>query len=270
MTQTPEKSYPNVVSAAHSAGMASTRAERRRTAPLRTWLAVDLGTLAYQKAWDLQIRLVNAKKAKAIAEDVILFLEHPAVFTLGRRGGCENLLVTAKFLAKADIAVIQVERGGDITFHGPGQLVVYPIVDLPRSRLKVVDFVDTLEEIMIRTARNWGIPAQRDARNRGIWVGDNKMGSIGIAVRRGISFHGLALNVSLDLSPFAWIQPCGLQGVGMTSMQRELSRALSVAQVREEVRRQFEAVLGVKLQDKSLFELQTNLHEIPDKIDNND
>ena len=156
------------------------------------------------------------------------------------------MLVSDEFLEKSGVQVIQVERGGNITFHGPGQLVVYPIVDLQTAGIKVVDFVSGLEEVMLRTAENWGIAAERNAANRGIWVGPHKMGSIGIAVRRGISFHGLALNVHTDLTPFSWIQPCGLQNVAMTTMQQETAHKLSMQQVRAFLKKQFEVVFGIK------------------------
>jgi lipoate-protein ligase B len=125
-------------------------------------------------------------------------------------------------------------------------------VDLQTARIKVVDFVGGLEEVMLRTAAHWGIAAGRNPANRGIWVGPHKMGSIGIAVRRGISFHGLALNVQTDLAPFSWIQPCGLKDVGMTTMQQESAQKLSMQQVRTVLKKQFEAVFGIKFVSKNL------------------
>lgn len=160
------------------------------------------------------------------------------------------------FLEKAGIPVIQVERGGNITYHGPGQLVMYPIIDLRVARLTVADYVENLEEVMIRVAGDWGIRAERNPINRGVWVRDNKLGSIGIAIRRGICFHGMAFNVNLSLDTFGWINPCGLQDIGMTSMERELSRKVSMHQVREATKRHFEAVFGVELVMKNLSELQ--------------
>jgi lipoate-protein ligase B len=211
-----------------------------------TWLIIDFDRIDYRKAWELQGNLLTARKERILKKDIALFLEHPPVFTLGRRGGRECMLVSEEFLEKAGVQVIQVERGGNITFHGPGQLVVYPIVDLQTARIKVVDFVNGLEEVMLRTAARWGIAAERNPANRGIWVGPHKMGSIGIAVRRGISFHGLALNVQTDLTPFAWIQPCGLKDVGMTTMQQETAQKLSMQQVRAFLKKQFQKVFGVE------------------------
>ena len=168
-------------------------------------------------------------------------------------------MVSGAFLEESGISVVQVERGGDVTFHGPGQLVVYPIVNLKEARLSVVDYVTALEEIMIRTAGDWGIMAERNSMNRGIWVGNNKLGSVGIAIRRGVSFHGFAFNVNLSLKHFNWINPCGLQGIGMTSMERELSRSVPMDQVHEAVKCHIEAVFGVELVNISLAELQNLL-----------
>ncbi len=220
-----------------------------------SWLDLDLDRVDYREAWALQENLIRARRAGSLKNDIVLFLEHPPVFTLGRRGGRQCLLVSEAFLEKAGIPIIQVERGGNITYHGPGQLVVYPIVDLQTARIKVVDFVGGLEEVMMRTAEKWGIAAKRNAANRGIWVGPKKMGSIGIAVRRGISFHGLALNVQTDLTPFSWIQPCGLQDVGMTTMRQESAQTFSMHQVRKVLKRQFEAVFDIKLVHTELSEL---------------
>ncbi|MGD9043547.1 MAG: lipoyl(octanoyl) transferase LipB [Desulfobacterales bacterium] len=227
-----------------------TRNTQHVTRNTTTWLCVDFDRIDYRDAWELQSNLIAARKDRLLPNDIVLFLEHPAVFTLGRRGGRECMLVSDKFLQQAGVQVIQVERGGNITFHGPGQLVVYPIVDLQAARIRVVDFVSGLEDVMLRTAENWGIAAERNSANRGIWVGPRKMGSIGIAVRRGISFHGLALNVQTDLTPFSWIQPCGLQNVAMTTMQQETARKLSIKQVRAVLKAHFEKVFGIKFVSK--------------------
>ncbi|MGD8881134.1 MAG: lipoyl(octanoyl) transferase LipB [Desulfobacterales bacterium] len=243
-----------------STGRSATTDNGRLTTDPQTWLSVDFGRIDYRDAWELQGNLIMARKARILPDDIVLFLEHPAVFTLGRRGGRECMLVSDEFLEKAGVQVIQVERGGNITFHGPGQLVVYPIVDLQTARIKVVDFVTGLEEVMLRTAENWGIAAERNAANRGIWVGPHKMGSIGIAVRRGISFHGLALNVHTDLTPFSWIQPCGLQNVAMTTMQQETASKLSLQQVCTVLKKQFETVFGIKFVKREWVELSSILN----------
>jgi lipoate-protein ligase B len=201
----------------------------------------------YAETWDLQARLVEARAAESLPNNVVLVLEHPAVFTLGKRGGRENLLVPEDTLARHGIPIVQVERGGNITYHAPGQLVVYPIIHLQRVGIKVVDMVHHLEEVMIRTCAEWGIQAGRNPLNRGVWVGLKKIGAIGIAVRRGVSFHGMALNVNIDLGPFCWIQPCGLEGVGVTSMRMESELDLDMAEVRRVLTQHMQSVFSVRL-----------------------
>jgi len=224
----------------------------------RKWLCVELPVTEYKEAWHLQSNLVAAKYHKTIQKNVVLLLEHPPVFTLGRRGGLNNLWVSENFLEKAVIPVIQVERGGNITFHGPGQLVVYPIIHLQAAKLNVVHYVENLEEVMIRTAADWGITAVRNPLNRGVWVGNKKLGSIGIAIRRGICFHGMALNVNTSLEPFQWITPCGLENTEITSMELERSGNVSMKQVRKRVKHHLESVFDITLIMTRLEKLKIN------------
>ena len=218
----------------------------------KTCLCLDMPLKEYRAALDLQRSLVLARQTNAIENDVVLILEHPPVFTLGRRAGIENLKATRAFLERKKISVIPVERGGDITFHGPGQLVVYPIIDLTKAGLNLLDYVTSLEEIMLRTALDWNIPAKRNSINRGIWVSNNKLGSVGISVQRGVTFHGFALNVNLSLKPFKWIHPCGLTD---TSMERELSQKIHMNPVRKAVMHHLATLFGfdlVNIDDKKL------------------
>jgi lipoate-protein ligase B len=201
----------------------------------------------YQKVRELQLRLVTARERRSIVPDILLLMEHEPVFTLGRRGGRENLMVSELFLEEARIPIVHVERGGNITFHGPGQLVGYPILDLRAAKLTVTGYVEKLEEIMIRTAAHWGVHATRNRLNHGIWVEGRKLGSLGIAIRRGITFHGFALNVNVSLEPFGWINPCGLQGVKMTSLEQQIARKASMKEVREQMKRNIEEVFDVDL-----------------------
>jgi len=224
----------------HTTGSACRRTSKR-------WLCADLGLLGYEEARDLQLRLVAARECRIIASDILLLVEHEPVFTLGRRGGRENLMVSELFLKVARIPLVHVERGGDITFHGPGQLVGYPILDLRAAKLTVTGYVERLEEIMIRTAAHWGVHATRNRLNHGIWVGDSKLGSLGIAIRRGITYHGFALNVNVSLEPFGWINPCGLHGVKMTSLEREIACKASMKEVREQTKHNIKEVFGVDL-----------------------
>jgi lipoyl(octanoyl) transferase len=190
----------------------------------RSAVSFDLGLMDYKRALDLQVETLKSKINKSIIEDRLLLVEHPSVYTLGRRGGAENLTVSKEFLQEKKIDIVQTDRGGNITYHGPGQVVMYPIVDLERNKIAVKDFVFGLEEIMKRTALEYQVDAKRDERNHGLWVGSSKIGSVGISIKKGVSFHGLALNVNNDLTPFSWINPCGLSNVPMTSIKKEMDK----------------------------------------------
>jgi lipoate-protein ligase B len=213
----------------------------------KTCLCLEMPMLEYPAALELQRNLVLARQTGIIENDVIFILEHPPVFTLGRRAGIENLKASRAFLERKKIPVIPVERGGDITFHGPGQLVVYPIIDLTKAGLNVMDYVASLEEIMLRTVSDWSIPAKRNSVNRGIWIANKKLGSVGISVQRSVTFHGFALNVNLSLKPFKWIHPCGLTNIGVTSMAQELFQKIAMIQVIEAVKHHLETVFEFKL-----------------------
>jgi len=216
--------------------------------PRKRWSRRDLAVIAYAEALDLQYRLA-AEVRSDNQTGIVLFLEHAPVFTLGKRGGHENLTVSDEFLDKHGVAVFQTERGGNITYHGPGQLVVYPIINLKATGLGVADYVDRLEEIMLRTAVDWNVHAERNTKNRGVWVGNNKLGSIGIAVKRGITLHGLALNVVTDLTPFSWINPCGLPDVGIISLAEAGAADATVARVRERLAAHMAAVFNINWDD---------------------
>jgi lipoyl(octanoyl) transferase len=192
----------------------------------------DLGVMDYEKVYDLQLDLVNKRRTGAIAGDIFLLTEHPSVLTLGRRGGRENLNVSEDFLRENGVAVVHVERGGDITFHGIGQLVVYPIIHLKDAGLTVTEYIFRLEEVMLRLSADYGVVADRDPRNHGVWVGDGKLGSVGIAIRHGIAFHGLAININTNLEAFRWIHPCGLMDIHMTTFAREREQEILMEEAR--------------------------------------
>jgi lipoate-protein ligase B len=215
---------------------------------------LDLPLTPYGEALYIQRMAVEARRQGRLDRDLIILVEHPPVFTLGRRGGRENLLVSEEALNDRGIEIVAVERGGDITYHGPGQLVAYPLVDLNRGGLRVVAFVDALEQAMVRTAGRWGVAAAGDAANRGAWVQGRKLGSVGITVRRGISFHGLALNVHTDLTPFTWINPCGIQSCRMTTLAAESQQEIDMQAARMEMARHLEELLHLNLQK---IDLQT-------------
>jgi lipoyl(octanoyl) transferase len=197
---------------------------------------VDLGLTDYVQSYQLQQQLVEKRRDGSLESDLFLVTEHPATFTLGRRGGRQNLMVSEDYLNERNIPVVHIERGGDITFHGPGQLVIYPIFHLRGSLLNVAEYVQCLEEVMVRLAAVADVTALRDQRNHGVWAGGRKLGSIGIAIRHGIAFHGLALNVNIALGPFSWVNPCGLTGVSMTSLSEVCGRDVSTVDMKKKLR----------------------------------
>lgn len=187
-----------------------------------------LGLIGYRDAWVLQEQ-AHARVAEG-GEPCILLVEHPPVITFGRRPGVDrNLIASAEQLAAAGVEIVQSDRGGDITFHGPGQLVAYPIIRLADFRLSVSGYVHRLEDAIISMLAGYHIPAEKDPKAVGVWTGDNgqlaKIAAIGVRIRRGVSMHGLALNVSTDLRYFDLIVPCGLVGRRVTSMEKLLGNA---------------------------------------------
>jgi lipoate-protein ligase B len=203
-----------------------------------TLLYTNWGGIDYPAAVKLQEKLLHLKQREA-SPDVLLFVEHPHVYTLGRGGDASNIL------AAQDVPVYRTSRGGDVTYHGPGQLVVYPIIDL-RSKLRrdVHRYLRNLESAAIRTLNDFGLEGSRRPPWTGIWLGDRKIAAIGIAVRRSITFHGLALNVNTDLSYFTRIIPCGLSWADVTSMAKELGAEQSQTEVRERFLHHFAELFG--------------------------
>jgi len=187
---------------------------------------IDLGLIDYQKAWDLQHDLWS-RRVKGELPDLLLFLEHPHVITLGRRGNRSYLIASQEVLDEMAIPIFHVERGGDVTYHGPGQLVVYPILNLKGYGYRLIRYVDQLEEVILCTLKDFGMEGKKDSLNRGVWVNGEKVASIGVTIKRWVSFHGFALNYRTDLSYFDLIHPCGLVGKKMTSMEKILGEKIS-------------------------------------------
>ena len=198
----------------------------------------DLGTIGYAEAWELQRRLVERRKARAVP-DTLLLLEHPHVFTLGRNAKPEHLLARPP-----EVEVHATNRGGDITYHGPGQLVGYPILDLGAIRKDVVWYVRSLEEALIAALEEFGIAGGRNPGLTGVWVGPEKIAAIGVHLSRWVTSHGFALNVHPELRYFQFIVPCGIREYGVTSMERVVGRAPAMAAVKQAVARQFEHLLS--------------------------
>jgi lipoyl(octanoyl) transferase len=225
---------------------------------------VYLGRVPYRAGLELQARLVGLRKARGIG-DVLVMLEHEPVLTLGRNkglenGGRENVLATEEALRVRGVEVVETNRGGDVTYHGPGQLVGYPIVDLrgplraAGKRLGPVDFVRQMEEALIRTMADYGVAAMRVPGRTGVWTQPNgaieekKIAAIGIHVSAGVTSHGFALNVTTDLKDFDWIVPCGISDRAVTSLEQEsLETDLTLQRAAERVARQFGQVFGAQV-----------------------
>jgi lipoyl(octanoyl) transferase len=205
------------------------------------WQVLDLGTVSYRDAWAKQLALVEQRQRGEVP-DTLLIVEHPHVFTLGRRREAAG-----NVLAAGEVEVIEIERGGDVTYHGPGQLVAYPIVLLGDGERDLHRFLRNLEEAVIVTCRRFGIAADREPGKTGVWCGPperrKKLCSMGIACRKWVTFHGLALNVTTDLAYFGRINPCGFESSVMTSMERELGE-VGLGAVREALIGELGVALG--------------------------
>jgi lipoate-protein ligase B len=221
---------------------------------LRNGWIVDLGQADYVRIWDLQKRLARLRYEDRIP-DTLLLVEHEPVLTMGRWARKENVLASSLELAACGIAQYQVERGGDVTYHGPGQLVGYPIIQLAQRKLGVRTFVRLLEETLIRVLADFRVQAERNLQQRGVWVRKQKVAAIGVAVQRWVTFHGFALNVSPNLDHFCYINPCGLDSSGVTSMAALLGQAPSMAAVAEAVAARFSELFPAHWRQASPREL---------------
>src|SRR5687768_12989959 len=205
-----------------------------------------LGTVAYRPTWELQDELADQRRGRRIG-DRLLLLEHFPVYTIGRGGDDSNLLASPERLREIGAELIRIDRGGDITYHGPGQIVAYPIVEL-KDPLDLRRYVRVLEAAIIDTAAAFGIATTRLEGHPGIWVdGERKLAAIGVRVRRGVTTHGLALNVNTDLRWFDEMIPCGIQGKEVTSLARELGHPLPMGEVEDELAGQLAAFLGLRI-----------------------
>ena len=212
---------------------------------------IDLGLMDYQKAWDLQ-RQLWSRRAEGEVPDLLLILEHPPVITLGRRGHRTHLKVSPEILEAMEIPIFHVERGGDITYHGPGQMVAYPILDLKDYGYRLIRYVDQLEEVILHVLGDFGIEGKKDPSNRGVWANGNKIASIGVAIKRWVSFHGFALNYETDLKYFDLMDPCGLVGEKMTSMAKILGKEISREELAEKIIFHFKGVFKKEWEEKDL------------------
>jgi len=225
---------------------------------------VDLGLIGYAEAWALQKRLVAVRKANAI-EDVLLLCEHPHVITQGRNGKREHLLASEHVLRQKGVEFHTTDRGGDITYHGPGQIVGYPILNLGAIRRDVVWYVRMLEEVMIRATAEFGITAERVTGKTGIWVGDGgaeeKLAAIGVHISRWVTSHGFAYNVATDLRYFDLIVPCGIAGRKATSLEKLLGRSVKREEIAPRIANHLGEVFGLELKETSRTELLDKLQQ---------
>jgi lipoyl(octanoyl) transferase len=206
-----------------------------------------LGLVDYQVAWELQ-RVLAEERSQAQIADTLLLLEHPPTYTLGTRGNEAHLLVDRDILARQGVAVLRVDRGGDITFHGPGQLVGYPVLDVSLRRGGVGAYLRELEQVLVKALSGFGIIAGRLRGHTGVWVGEEKIAAIGVKINaRKITGHGFALNVTTDLRYFAQIIPCGIRDKGVTSMARILGYSVLLSEVAAEVADAFGRVFGLEM-----------------------
>ena len=204
---------------------------------------LDLGSSSYQETWDLQKRLHNQRVAGKI-DDTLILVEHEPVYTIGKNADHSNLLENHP----VDIKIYQVERGGDITYHGPGQLVGYPILDLRGYQKSVGWYMRSLEEVLILTLTEFGISAGRRPRFTGVWIGEEKIAALGVRLSRWVSMHGFALNVNTDLSYYTGIVPCGISQFGITTMRKILKREVNIDEVKAVIIKYFSKVFEVEME----------------------
>ena len=228
---------------------------------------IDLGLLPYAEAYALQKRIVAARKADAM-DDVLLLCQHPHVITQGRNGKREHLLAGENILRQKGVQFFETSRGGDITYHGPGQIVGYPILNLAAIRRDVVWYVRMLEEVMLRASSDFGVTATREPGKTGIWVPHNapnspaeKLGAIGVHISRWVTSHGFAYNVSTDLRFFDLIVPCGIADRKATSLEKILNRAVQPSQVSAHLTKHFGEVFHSQMQTISPGELLDRLQQ---------
>jgi lipoyl(octanoyl) transferase len=223
----------------------------------------NLGTIDYKEAWDYQEKLfrdvVEAKQENKRSDDplptpnFLLFCEHPHVYTLGKSGKESNLLINEEFLKSKGATLFKINRGGDITYHGPGQLVGYPILDLNNFRLSIKSYIHELEEVIIRTLQHFEIVATRSDGATGVWIDANmpsrarKICAIGVRTSHWVSMHGFALNVNTDLDYFNYIVPCGIHGKGVTTLEKELGRHISMEDIQHRLLHAFKEVFGMEI-----------------------
>ncbi|MCL4458601.1 MAG: lipoyl(octanoyl) transferase LipB [Chloroflexi bacterium] len=212
----------------------------------RRCLVLNLGLVEYRQSLALQERLVEERRADRI-DNLLLLLQHPPVITIGRRGHKENILASPSVLDREGITICETNRGGDVTYHGPGQLVGYPILRLADYACDPLEYLRRLETVIIRALSHWGIEARQVPGYTGVWIGESKVAAIGIAIRHGITMHGFALNVNTNLDHFALIVPCGLNDKAVTSMAAYRNQKVDFTAVMEHITEHFGQGFGAEM-----------------------
>lgn len=212
----------------------------------------NLDLLDYKKAWDLQ-KQIHSKRLNNEIEDTLILLEHPNTYTLGKTAHIENLIGGKEFLEKNSVSVFNIDRGGDITYHGPGQLVGYPIINLKDWYEDSHKYLRALEEVIIKVCGDYNLNAHRNSKYTGVWIEDRKIAAIGIKISRWVTMHGFAFNVNTDLSLFNGIVPCGISDKSVTSLEKELNKTVPLKAVKEKVIKYFKEIFHYDLIQTDYF-----------------
>lgn len=224
--------------------------------PYKTLTVIDLNRRPYRPVWDYQRRLQQLRINQEIP-DTLIFVEHDPVYTIGKNGSDLHVVASAAFLEEKGIEVVHVDRGGDVTYHGPGQLVGYPIFDLHQHRQSVSFFMRQLEQVFIETLAEFGLEGRREEGYTGVWIGDEKIAALGVRISRWVTMHGFAFNVNTDLSHFAGIIPCGIFHKGITSLEKKLGRPAGMEAVKKIVLQSFQNVFGFSEARTATADLET-------------
>ena len=216
---------------------------------------IDIGTKSFEDAYQYQLEKVDELVDKRNEQEFagcFIYVEHPHVYTLGRHGKTDNLLISEQLLSKINASFVKTDRGGDITYHGPGQIVGYPILDLMKLQISPKNYVFNLEEVIIRVLAKYGIKGDRINGSIGVWLDvdkpkPRKICSIGIRITRNITMHGFALNVNTDLKYFSYINPCGFTNIAVTSIANELAHSVDLEEVKKEILINFQEIFAIQL-----------------------
>jgi lipoate-protein ligase B len=205
----------------------------------------DLGLIDYKEAWDLQ-KIVFNQRVNGDIPDTLFLLEHPHTYTLGKVAHKNNLIGSDDFLKKNNISVFDIDRGGDITYHGPGQIVGYPIINLEDWKKDTHKYLRALEEVIMKTCVDYGLNPSRDSKYTGVWIGEKKIAAIGIKVSRWVTMHGFAFNIKTDLNMFKGIIPCGINDKDVTSLKNELGKEITLDEVKKSLLKNFKEIFDYK------------------------